>query len=309
MTLNIDIKDQKRLVELLEPLATNEGLTDSILNNVRFIRSNGQHPRYSIVYEPGVLILAQGQKIAYLGDEIYKYDSNNYLVIAMPIPMECEAIVSPEEPLLGVGIKLEPVMISELLIEMDSITPLSGLTPRGVYSSKITRVIQDAVIRLLECLSNPVDGRVLGPLIVREIVYRILCGEHGEVLRLLATRHGRFSQMAKVLDRIHRSFNTKFDIESLAEAANMSVSSFHSNFKAVTNTSPIQYIKEIRLQKARIFMVQDGLSAIDAAVKVGYESASQFNREFKRYFGHTPADEAVRMRNFIGAPFISEAAS
>jgi AraC-like DNA-binding protein len=300
--------EKKRLVELLEPLATKEWLTDSILNNVRFIRSSRHLPRYSIVYEPGILIIAQGRKILYLGDEIYKYDTSNYLVTTMPLPMECETIASPEEPLLGIGIKVDPVMISELLIEMDSITPISGSTPRGVYSSRITKVIMDAVIRLLECLSDPVDGRVLGPQVVREIVYRILCGEQGEVLRLLAIRHGRFSQMAKVLNRIHISYNTKLDIETLAEEANMSVSSFHSNFKAVTNTSPIQYIKEIRLQKARMFMVQDSLNAIDAAMKVGYESASQFSREFKRYFGHTPADEAVRMRNLVGAPFLSEAA-
>ena len=306
MGLDIDIKGQKRLVELLEPLATNEGLTDSILNNVRFIHSSRHLPRHSIVYEPGILIIAQGRKIVYLGDEIYEYDPNNYLVTAMPLPMECETI---EEPLLGVGIKVDPVMISELLIEMDSTTPISGSTPRGVYSSRLTKVIMDAVIRLLECLGDPVDGRVLGPQIVREIVYRILCGEHGEVLRLLAIRHGRFSQMAKVLNRIHISYNTKLNIETLAKEVNMSVSSFHSNFKAVTNTSPIQYIKEIRLQKARIFMVQDGLNAIEAAIKVGYESASQFSREFKRYFGNTPADEAVRMRNFLGAPFLSEAAS
>jgi AraC-like DNA-binding protein len=305
MTLDTE---KKRLVELLQPLATSEWLTDSILNNVRFIRSSRHLPRYSIVYEPGILIIAQGRKVLYLGDEIYKYDANNYLVTTMPLPMECETIASPEEPLLGIGIKVDPVMISELLIEMDSITPISGSTPRGVYSSRITKVIMDAVIRLLECLSDPVDGRVLGPQVVREIVYRILCGEQGEVLRLLAIRHGRFSQMAKVLNRIHISYNTKLDIETLADEANMSVSSFHSNFKAVTNTSPIQYIKEIRLQKARMFMVQDSLNAIDAAMKVGYESASQFSREFKRYFGHTPADEAARMRNLVGAPFLSEAA-
>jgi AraC-like DNA-binding protein len=305
MTLDTE---KKRLVELLEPLATKEWLTDSILNNVRFIRSSRHFPRHPLVYEPGLLIIARGEKIVYLGNEIYKYDANNYLVRTMPLFMELETIASQEEPLLEVGIKIDPVMISELLIEMDSTTPISGSTPRGVYSSRITKVILDAVIRLLECLSDPVDGRVLGPQIVREIVYRILCGEQGEVLRLLAIRHGRFSQMAKVLNRIHISYNTKLDIETLAEEANMSVSSFHNNFKAVTNTSPIQYIKEIRLQKARMFMVQDSLNAIDAAMKVGYESASQFSREFKRYFGHTPADEAVRMRNLVGAPFLSEAA-
>jgi len=306
---DIDIKGQKRMVELLEPLAAKEGPTDSILNNVKFLRSNKHVPRHPLVYEPSILIIAQGRKIVYLGDEIYRYDPNNYLVIATPLPMECETFASPEEPLLGIGIKVDPVLISELLIEMDTIIPISGSTPRGVYSAGITEVMSDAVIRLLECLSDPVDGRVLGPHIVREVVYRILCGEQGEALRLLAMRHGRFSQMAKVLDRIHTGYNNRLDVETLANEANMSVSSFHSNFKAVTNTSPIQYIKEIRLQKARIFMVQEGLNAVDAAVKVGYESASQFSREFKRYFGHTPAEEAVRMRNFVGAPFLSEAAN
>jgi AraC-like DNA-binding protein len=306
MTLDAE---KKRLVELLEPLAAKEWLTDSILNNVRFIRTSRHFPRHPLVYEPGILIIAQGQKIVYFRDKIYKYNANNYLVRTMPLFMELETIASPEEPLLEVGIKIDPVMISELLIEMDSITPLPGSMPRGLYSSRITKVILDAVIRLLECLSDPVDGRVLGPQIVREIVYRVLCGEQGEALRLLATSHGRFSQMAKVLNRIHMSFNTKLDIETLAEEAKMSVSSLHSNFKAVTNTSPIQYIKEIRLQKARMFMIQDGLNAVDAAVKVGYESASQFSREFKRYFGRTPLDEAVRMRNFVGAPFLSEAAT
>ncbi len=299
----------KRMVKLLEPLAKKDGVTESVLDNVRLIRSGKHLPRHSIVYESFIFILAQGQKNVYLGDEIYKYDPDNYLVVTTPLPMECETIASPKEPLLGICIKVDPVMISELLIKMDSTKPLSRTTPRGVYSSKLTRVIRDAVIRLLECLNDPVDGQVLGPQIVREIVYRFLCDEHGDALRLLSVRHGRFSQMAKILNRIHTDFNTKLNIENLAEEANMSVSSFHSNFKTITSTSPIQYIKEIRLQKARILMAQDGVSAVEAAFKVGYESASQFSREFKRHFGHTPADEAVRVRNFFGDSFFNEAAS
>ncbi len=301
--------ETKRMVKLLEPLAKNDGVADSVLDNVKFVRSGKHLPRHSIIYEPFIMIIAQGRKIVYLGDEIYKYDTENYLVVTTPLPMECETNASPEEPLLGMWIKVDPVMISELLIKMDSTKPLSRSTPRGVYSSKLTRVIKDAVIRLLECLNDPVDGQVLGSQIVREIVYRLLCDEHGEALRLLAVRHGRFSQMAKVLNRIHTDFESKLNIESLAEEANMSISSFHSNFKTVTSTSPIQYIKEIRLQKARLFMVQDGLNATEAASKVGYESASQFSREFKRHFGHTPADEATRMRNFFGESFFREAVS
>ena len=294
---------------MLEPLTKNNGITGTVLDDVKLIRSSSSFPRHPIVYEPFIMLLAQGQKIVYLGNEIYRYDPDNYFVVTMPLPMECETIASPEEPLLGIAIKVDPVMISELLIKMDPVKPLSKSTPRGVYSSKLPISVKDAVIRMLESLTDPVDGRVLGPQIVREIVYRILCDEHGEVLRLLAVRHGRFSQMAKVLNRIHTDFNAKLNIENLAEEANMSVSSFHSNFKTVTSTSPIQYIKEIRLQKARIFMVQDGLSASEAAVNVGYESVSQFSREFKRYFGNTPAYEAARMREFFGASLPDEAIS
>ncbi len=301
--------EAKRMVRLLEPLARNDGITDSVLDNVKFVRSGKHLQRHSIIYESFIMIIAQGQKIVYLGDESYKYDPENYLVVTTPLPMECETIASPEEPLLGIWIRVDPVMISELLIKMDSAKPISRTTPRGVYSAKLTLVIKDAVIRLLTCLNDPVDGLVLGPQIVREIVYRLMCDEHGEALRLLAIQHGRFSQMAKVLNHIHTDFGSRLNIEKLAEEANMSISSFHSNFKTVTSTSPIQYIKEIRLQKARLFMAQDGLNATQAASKVGYESASQFSREFKRHFGHTPSEEAVRIRNFFGESFFREAAS
>lgn len=292
---------KNRMVELLEPMATGEGLTDSIIENVKFFRSNGNIKKGPFIFEPGALIIAQGQKIGYLGDEIYRFDPDNYLVVAAPLPMECETIATPEKPLLGVAINLEPVMISELLIEMDSISSASKSIPKSIprvlYSSRLTEVLRNTVVRLLEYLSHPVDGRMLGPQAAREIIYRILTGEHGDVLRLLAMRHGRFGEMAKVLLRIHTDFSSKLDIQTLAAEAGMSVSSFHSNFKAVTNTSPIQYIKKLRLQKARILMVRDDCNAINAAAEVGYESASQFNREFKRYFGNTPVDEAERMRS------------
>ena len=301
--------EQKNMVKLLEPLVKHDGITGTVLDNVIILRSGKPLPRHSIVYEPFIFILAQGRKKVFLGDEIYRYDPDNYLAVTTPLPMECETIASPEEPLLGVKIKVDPVMIGELLINMDNTKPLPKTTPRGVYSSKLTQVMKDAFIRLLICLNDPVDGKVLGPQIVREIVYRLLCDEKGEALRLLAVRYGRFSQMAKVLNRIHTDFDAKLNVEDLAEEANMSVSSFHNNFKTVTSKSPIQYIKDIRLQKARMLMVQDGISAVEAAFNVGYESASQFSREFKRHFGHTPADEAVRMRNFFGESFVSEVGS
>jgi AraC-like DNA-binding protein len=298
---NTDSTDKKRLVELLEPLANREWFTPSALKDVRFFRSNQYIPRSPWVYEPNIVIVAQGRKLGYLGDEVYTYDPYNYLVLSVPLPLECETMGSLEEPLLAVYIRVDAATVSELLLEMDDSRSLSGSVLRGISSTPLTGELIGATVRLLESLAHPRDGRILGPQTVREIIYRVLCGEQGGTLRLLAARHGRFGQIAKVLKRMHAEFDVGLDIETLASEANMSVSSFHSNFKAVTAVSPLQYLKSIRLHKARLLMSQDGINASTAAGKVGYESASQFSREFKRFFGNTPMEEASKMRTFLNA--------
>lgn len=290
--------NKTRLAELLEPLAPEDGMTKSALKDVSFFRSSKPIPRGPVAYDPRIMVVAQGRKIGYLDDEVYIYDPYNYLVLSVPLPFDCETIASPEEPVLAVSINVDATVISELLLEMDDSSSVSGSVPRGIYSTPLTNELIGATSRLLECLSNPLDGRILGPQIIREIIYRVLCGERGGALRLLAARQGHFSQIAKVLKRMHLEYDAPFDIGTLAKEANMSLSAFHTNFKAVTASSPLQYLKSIRLHKARMLMVQDGFNASTAASKVGYESASQFSREFKRYFGNTPADEAAKLRSY-----------
>jgi AraC-like DNA-binding protein len=197
-------------------------------------------------------------------------------------------------------LQVKSASLGELLMAMDDDSCMSMQVPRGVYSIPLTDELISATIRLLECLKDPLDSRILGNQTVREIIYRVLCGEQGGALRALAARHSHFGQIAKVLRRIHSEYNTKLDVESLASEANMSVSTFHHNFKAVTAASPLQYLKSIRLHKARMMMVQDGLNASTAAGTVGYESPSQFSREFKRFFGNSPMDEAIKMRAIAG---------
>ncbi len=296
MSEELDAERKERLVQLLDQLATNEWDTDSALECVKFIRSNKSIPRILVVYEPSIVIVAQGCKVCYLGDEAYTYNPLNYLVLSVPLPIECETFASPEEPFLGVTISVDVNALSELLLEMDDSSASSSSVPRGIYSTPLTDELISSTIRLLECLNNPLDGRILGPAIVKEIIYRVLRGEQGGALRALAARNSRFSHIAKVLKIIHSQYDTKFDIETLANDANMSAPSFHKHFKAVTASSPLQYLKSIRLHNARILMVQDGINASTAATKVGYESASQFNREFKRYFGSSPAEEAAKIR-------------
>jgi len=301
MTDRSEISKKKRLIELLEPLATKEWFTESSLKEVKFIRSNTSIPRMPVAYEPSIVIIAQGRKLGYLANEVYTYDPHNYLVLSVPLPLDCETIASPSEPLLGISISVDASRVSELLLQMDDSGFLSGPVPRGIYSTALTDELIDATTRLLECLGKPLDGRILGPQIIREIIYRVLSGEQGGALRSLASRHSHFSQITKVLKRMHTEFDTAFDIPTLASEANMSVSSFHNNFKAVTASSPLQYLKNIRLHKARLLMAQDGINASNAASKVGYESASQFSREFKRYFGNTPTEEAAKIRTLVGA--------
>jgi len=284
------------MAELLSTLAVKEGYSDSCLEAVRFMRANSAIPRGPVIYDPCIVIVAQGQKRGFVGDQSFIYDANNYLVLSVPLPFECETQASPSSPMLAIKIRVEPTVIAELLLELDDTKPASGNVLSGVAATPLTQELLDATTRLLECLSSPTEARILGPQIIREITFRVLRGEKADALKSLVTRRSKFAQIAKTLRRIHSDFNDKLDVESLAEEADMSVSAFHHNFKIVTSTAPLQYIKSVRLHKARMLMVYEGLNANAAAGRVGYESASQFSREFKRMFGNAPAEEAARLK-------------
>jgi AraC-like DNA-binding protein len=286
------------MIELIKLHASKEGFTPSRLNGVQFIKSSQQIPRSPALYNPSVVIVAQGQKKGYLGDSIYTYDPDNYLVMSVPLPFECETnVASPEEPMLGISIGVDSVMLGELLLDMNEFSTQAD-TPRGVFSSVVTKEIRSAATRLLECLQDPMETHILGRQIVREIIFRVLGGEQGWGLRALAGRNGGFIQVANALKLIHTAYDKELDVATLAKRANMSPSNFHQVFKTVTTTTPIQYIKSLRLHKARMLMVQEGMSASTAAGKVGYVSPSQFSREFKRFFGSSPSEEALKMRDF-----------
>ena len=286
-----------RLVRLLGALATREGPNPTSLSGVKLYRISRPLPRHAAIYEPWIIIIAQGSKRVYFSGDVYIYDADNYLVTAVPMPVECETPnASPQNPILLLAITVDPLMIGELLLEMDDESPSPQSVPRGLYASPLTQSLKDAAVRLLDCLKSPTDSRVLGPQFVREIVYRVLQGERGEVLRALAARDTHFGQISRVLDHLHRNYAKAVDVESLARQAKMSPSIFYQKFKAVTTMSPLQYLKSVRLGKARLMMIQDGCTASAAAFAVGYESAPQFSREYKRLFGVSPGQDAKTMR-------------
>ncbi|WP_413736955.1 AraC family transcriptional regulator [Sodalis sp. RH21] len=266
--------------------------------HVKLLFADTYYARTPVMYEPGIIILFQGRKTGYLGNKIFTYDASHYLLLSVPLPFECETFASRDEPLVGMSIGVDTLMLQDLIIDMGDEAQFKPVTPRssGINAAPLTEQLFCAAERLLDIMDKPLDARVLGPAIVREIIYYLLQDVCGDALYALANRQSHFNQIAKILKKIERQFADNLTIEQLAADVNMSLSAFHHNFKAVTSTSPLQYLKTYRLHKARILMLHDGFNAGTAAMRVGYESPSQFSREFKRYFGVSPREDAARIR-------------
>jgi AraC-like DNA-binding protein len=284
---------QKKLIALFTDIMPGETLLTTSIKGLCLFRIDHSFPRSPLSYNSEIIILAQGEKQVHLGNDVYTYDFSHYLVLPVPLPVDCEGKAETGKPILGLTITIDPIEIGEILLDMGDSQKESQSLPKGIYGAPMNEALYDATTRLLQAIADPRDKKVLAPMIKREIIYRVLQGEKGEILQALAHRNRRFFQIAKVLQKIHESYSDNFDIEELAKESDMSSSTFHSSFKAVTDTSPLQYIKNVRLHKARTFMIQDGLNVNIAAIHVGYESPSQFNREYKRLFGVTPAKDVA----------------
>ncbi|WP_425614171.1 AraC family transcriptional regulator [Anatilimnocola sp. NA78] len=289
-------ESSERLAFLLNKVAIEEGVHNTLVDGVRVARHSTVLPRTPVVYEPAIVIVGQGRKRSYVGDQIYDYGSSSYFVLSVPLPAECEWEATPEKPVLVVGVRVDPAILGEVVLEMDESTPPQRELPRGVTTRPLSCELSGAVIRLLECLQCPVDSRVLGRGIIREIVYRALREDQDGALRALANRDGNFMRIAKVLKEVHADCAKPFTVDNMSKRAGMSVAAFHHNFKLVAGSSPLQYLKRIRLDRAKRLMIHDGYNAGTAAKAVGYESASQFSREFKRQFGTTPMEDTDRLR-------------
>jgi AraC-like DNA-binding protein len=296
---------QQHMVDLFDRLAPTNGFTHTRVPGVKLMRASRPMPRHPVMYDPTIVIVCQGRKRGFLGGQSFVYDAQQYLVLSVPLPFECETEASEAEPFLGIGIDIDLAMVAELLMLLEESRTDVHDEPRGIYSTPLDPALCDAVERLLEALAAPLDARVLAPSIVREICYRVLTGVQGHAIRAALTHQQHFGRIAKALRRIHSDYDAALDVDTLAREAGMSLAVFHAQFKNVTSTSPMQYVKTTRLHQARLLMLQDGLNAGAAAARVGYESASQFSREFKRLFGLTPTDEVRRMRGALEAPPVS----
>jgi len=301
-------RDRQRMVALLHALAPDEGYNLTAVPSVRILRSDRALSRTPVLYDPGIVIVCQGCKRGFFGDQLYLYDERHYLAVSVPVPFSMETDATPERPLLALYLHLDLAMAAELAAQIDrQATGEPVEAPQSMMSTPMDDAMQSSVLRFLEALHQPLEAAVLGQGLLRELYFRVLTGAQGRAMREALSMRGPFGRIGKSLRLIHAGYAQSLDVTQLADEAGMSVPSFHSHFKAVTQVSPMQYLKSTRLHQARLLMVREELTAEAACHAVGYTSPSQFSREFKRLFGSTPAAESRRMRENFAIPEFADA--
>jgi AraC-like DNA-binding protein len=284
---------RRRFVAQLDRLAPRPGRNVTVWPGLTCFRSEQPTAMDSTVYRPAFCVVGQGAKEATLANHVYRYDSLQYLIIGAPMPMRARVVeATPAAPYLSLTLDIQATQVRPLLLELDRgrsrQAPWSGTPPLRV--SALDERFLDAIVRFLECLDDEVERRVLAPGVLREIFFLTLQRDQGDLLALALGSGRRSAGVARALHYIHAHLEERFDIGTLARAAGMSTSSLHHRFKAATTLTPVQYLKAMRLDRARRLMIDEGFQAAEAALRVGYESPSQFSREFKRNFGLSPRD-------------------
>ena len=269
--------------------------TATAIPRVGLVRSDTPTLPMGVVYQPMLYIVAQGAKQALLGDNIVEYAAGQYLVVSVDLPITGSVIqASPEAPYLALSLELDPAVLADMLLTLPGAAQDAPLP--GLAVSPVTPDLLDAAVRLLRLLGRPADIPMLAPLAEREILYRLLTGAQAPMLRQIALAHSRMAQVGQAIGWIRSHFAEPLRIDDVAQRANMSASTFHRHFKAVTAMSPLQYQKQIRLQEARRLLLAGQADAASIGFTVGYESPSQFSREYARMYGQPPLRDAVRLR-------------
>ena len=254
------------------------------------------------IYEPRLCVVAQGRKRVILGERLYEYDAAKYLVVSVDLPVVAAVVdASRETPYLAFSMRLDPAALAALALDMPE-NDRAQWPASGLAVSPLTDELLDPCVRLLRLLDRPRDIAMLAPLVEREILYRLMLGEQGAMLRQIARADSRMSQIARAIGWIRENYDKPLRIEVLAQRTGMSASSLHRHFKAVTAMSPLQFQKRMRLQEARRRVLLQGAAAARIGFSVGYESPSQFCREYSRLFGVPPGRDAARLRGSASAP-------
>ncbi|WP_082525873.1 AraC family transcriptional regulator [Brevundimonas sp. Root1279] len=269
-----------------------EGAGPLLLPGLQIIASTAVTEAQQLVYEPMLCVILEGAKNTTLGAETHPYRAGQYLVVSADLPVSGQVI---EAPYLAIGVPLDPAMIAELLVEAEG--ALHEAPPvRALAVSDMDDDLIDTVVRLVRLLDRPQEAAVVGPMVRRELMWRLLNGERADMMRQIGAAGGRLEQVRRAIRWLRQHYAEPMRIERLAEVAGMSETSLHRHFKAVTAMSPLQYQKQIRLQEARNLLLARGRDVAGIGFTVGYDSPSQFSREYSRLFGQPPGRDLERLK-------------
>ena len=281
----------------IERFAPVDGMHATPIPRVYLVRtSRPSEPKHSLC-EPALCLLAQGRKRVLLGDEVTVYDSLNYLVVSQDLPVVGQVVdATSDAPYLCLRIDLDPKQIAALMLDIGRPAEPVPALGRGLFTGQTSAALLDAALRLVRLLDTPQDIPALAPLVVREMLYRLLSSEHGWRLAQIGTPDSQGQRITRAITWLRDRYREPLRVDDMARAVHMSTSSLHHHFKAVTAMSPLQYQKQLRLQEARRLLLSEAVDAASAGHRVGYESPSQFSREYARLFGAPPARDIRRLR-------------
>jgi len=290
--------NRAELVRRISNALPSDGILDPI-PGLRLARASTPTERVFGVSKPSLCVIAQGAKEVNVGDNLYRYDPEHFLLATVELPLTGRiAEATRELPYLSVRIELEPSLVGSVMIEAGISAPQGNLgEAKAMVVSPLGSDILETVLRLVRLLDSHKDAAVLLPLVRRELVFRLLSNEQGSRLRCLPRLGGHTDRIAKAVDQLNRHYDQTLSVEGIAKDLGMSVSGFHDHFKRVTDMSPLQFQKQLRLQEARRLMLGESLDASTAGHRVGYDDPSHFSRDYKRHFGDSPMRDVERLRS------------
>lgn len=290
----------QQLALLIRRHAPSNGTHQTAVPSLTLMHTTQLSEPLGSVYKPSICVVAQGAKTAALADETYRYDPSTYLVTSVELPIIGRIIeASPEIPYLSLKLSFDADVILDIVKEMNRPVFVPAEACRGITVNRTSPALLDAIVRLMQLLNATEEVPILAPLIIREILYRVLQGEQGAFIHQFAITGSHAHNIAQAIQLINRQYDRPLVIEQLAKSVHMSTSAFHKHFKRVTAMSPLQYQKAVRLQEARRLMLTETVQSSDAAFRVGYESPSQFSREYARMFGRPPMLDVQELRASI----------
>lgn len=291
----------ENLVDAFLHLAPAEGLYPTFISNITLMRVDYSTSPVAVLQEPSIVLVIQGVKRGYIGKDIFQFRQGQCLFISIAIPFDCDTVVENNKPMLAIAIKFESQMMVDLVTKLDKEQQLVTEDSQsgdlklscGLRVIDMNATISEVALRLLNLLRSKQDTFILGEQVKRELVYRVLQASGGEFIKNLSAMASRNGVIYTICEIIQRDYYRNLTVQELAKQAGMSISLFHQTFKKVTNYSPLQYIKITRLHKARELIMNNKMGVAEAAYEVGYVSASQFSREFKRLFGIPPKSSII----------------